>query len=91
MSNLQDHSSGIPRDYLVPSCSSVDVALQSVDEVEDLLVVSPPKPVISFEDPPESLDDSNLVEDLNGKTLKIITIILKVYLLEFFRAKNLRN
>ena len=68
MSNLQDQSAGITRDFLVPSGSSVDVALQSVDEVEELLMVSPPKPVISFEDPPESLDDPNLEVDPNGKT-----------------------
>ena len=67
MSNLQDQAAGIPMDYLVPSGPYVDVALQSAAEVEDLLTVSPPKPVVRFEDPPESLDDPNLEEDPHGK------------------------
>ena len=78
MSNLHDEAAaGIPIHYLVPSGSLVDVAMQSAAEVEDLLTVSAPKPVMRFEDPPESVDDPNLEVD-DGKIIILLERLMVV-------------
>ena len=42
----------------MPPESVVDVALQTNEELEDLLKVTSPMPIRRFEDPPESVDES---------------------------------
>ena len=47
----------IPIKHFMPPESVVDVALQTNDELEDLLRVTSPIPIRRFEDPPESVDE----------------------------------